>query len=69
MIQNNLGNALQTPKEQESGKARLKEAVAAYRLALQELTRERSPRQWAMTQNNIRRALSTLRQRKPGRCD
>src|SRR5262249_14239273 len=33
----------------ESGTARLEEAVAAYRAALEERTRERAPLQWAIT--------------------
>ena len=41
--QNNLGTALETLGERESGTARLEEAVAAYRAALQEYTRERVP--------------------------
>ena len=36
MTQNNLGNALSTLGERESGTARLEEAVAAYRAALKE---------------------------------
>ncbi len=39
--QNNLGNALRTLGERESGTARLEEAVAAFRAALEEWTRER----------------------------
>ena len=46
--------------ERESGTARLEEAVAAYREALQEWTRERVPLDWAMTQNNLGNALATL---------
>ena len=53
MTQNNLGNALRTLGERESGMARLEEAVAAYREALEECTRERVPLDWAMTQNNL----------------
>ena len=34
--QNNLGNALRTLGEREAGTARLEEAVAAYRAALEE---------------------------------
>ena len=49
--QNNLGAALATLGERESGTARLEEAVAAYRAALQERTRERAPLDWATTQN------------------
>ena len=56
--QNNLGNALWTLGERESGTARLEEAVAAYRAALQEWTRERVPLDWATTQNNLGNALS-----------
>jgi hypothetical protein len=37
--QMNLGTALQTLGERESGTARLEEAVAAYRSALEERTR------------------------------
>ncbi|QLH38402.1 MAG: tetratricopeptide repeat protein [Defluviicoccus sp.] len=41
--QNNLGNALATLGERESGTARLQDAVTAYRAALQEYTRARAP--------------------------
>ena len=47
--------------ERESGTARLEEAVAAYRAALEEWTRERVPLDWAMTQNNLGNALSSAR--------
>ena len=43
--------------ERESGTARLEEAVAAYRAALEEWTRERVPLDWATTQNNLGNAL------------
>ena len=43
MTQKNLGNALQALGERESGTARLEEAVAAYRAALEEHTRARVP--------------------------
>ena len=49
----NLGNALADLGERESGTARLEEAVAAYREALQEWTRVRVPLQWAATQHNL----------------
>ena len=39
--------------ERESGTARLDEAVAAYREALQENTRARDPFLWAFTQKNL----------------
>ncbi len=60
MTQNNLGNALATLGERESGTVRLEEAVSAYRAALQEYTRERVPLQWAMTQNNLGNALKFI---------
>ena len=66
MTQNNLGAALQTLGERESGTARLEEAVAAYRAALEEWTRERVPLDWAMTQNNLGNALQTLGERESG---
>ena len=47
--------------ERESGTARLEEAVAAYREALQELTRARVPLEWAMTQINLGNALTSAR--------
>ena len=61
MTQNNLGNALWTLGERESGTARLEEAVAAYRAALEERTRERVPLEWATTQNNLGNALRDAR--------
>ena len=64
--QNNLGNALRTLGERESGTARLEEAVAAYRAALEERTRDRVPLDWAMTQNNLGTALPALGERESG---
>ncbi len=52
--------------ERESGTARLEEAVAAYRAALEEWTRERVPLDWAATQNNLGNALRTLGERESG---
>jgi exonuclease VII small subunit len=49
--------------ERESGTERLEEAVAAYRAALEERTRERVPLDWAMTQMNLGLALWTLGER------
>ena len=49
--------------ERESGTARLEEAVAAYREALKERTRERVPLQWAVTQRNLKTALRLLDER------
>ena len=64
MTQNNLGNELGTLGERENGTARLEEAVAAYRDALKERTRERVPLDWAATQNNLDTALRLLDERK-----
>ncbi|MDR0715878.1 MAG: tetratricopeptide repeat protein, partial [Azoarcus sp.] len=64
--QNNLGVALWTLGERESGTARLEEAVAAYREALEERTRERVPLDWAGTQNNLGNVLSSLGERESG---
>jgi tetratricopeptide (TPR) repeat protein/pimeloyl-ACP methyl ester carboxylesterase len=58
-----LGLALATLGERESTTVRLKEAVEAYRAALDVRTRERVPLQWAMTQNNLGSALSQLGER------
>ena len=62
----NLGDALMELGERESGTARLEEAIAAYRAALEENTRERVPLEWAMTQNNLGNALLRLGERESG---
>ena len=62
--QMNLGTALSTLGERESGTARLEEAVTAYRAALEEATRDRVPLQWATTQMNLGNALWTLGERR-----
>lgn len=54
------------PGERESGTARLNDAVAAYREALKERTRERVPLQWAVTQSNLGAALARLGRRESG---
>jgi tetratricopeptide (TPR) repeat protein len=61
-----LGLALWRLGEREAGTARLEEAVAAYRAALEEYTRERVPLDWAMTQNNLGNALRALGEREAG---
>jgi tetratricopeptide (TPR) repeat protein len=66
MTQNNLGTALRALGERESGTARLEAAVAAFRAALQERTRDRVPLDWAMTQNNLGHALRALGARESG---
>ena len=48
--------------ERESGTKHLEEAVAAYREALKESTRERVPLDWAGTQNNLGNALLRARE-------
>ena len=58
VTQNNLGTALVSLGQRESGTARLDEAVAAFREALKEQTRERVPLAWAR-----RRTISAPRLR------
>jgi tetratricopeptide (TPR) repeat protein len=65
--QNNLGLALFGLGERERGTGRLEEAVAAYRNALKERTRERVPLDWAATQNNLGLALWRLGERESDR--
>ncbi len=45
---------------------RVEEAVRAYRHALEERTRDRVPRDWATTQNNLGNALKVLGERESG---
>jgi tetratricopeptide (TPR) repeat protein len=61
-----LGTALRTLGERENGTSKLEEAVAAYREALEELTRERAPLDWAGTLNNLGNALQRLGERENG---
>lgn len=61
-----LAKALQTLGEQSGENAPLQEAVAAYRAALKEQTRERVPLDWAKTQNNLGNALRALGERESG---
>jgi tetratricopeptide (TPR) repeat protein len=63
---NDLGIALWLLGERESGTAKLDEAVAAYREALNERTRELVPLDWATTQNNLGSALARLGERESG---
>jgi hypothetical protein len=63
MAQVDLGAALETLGERESGTARLEEAVAAYRAALEERTRARVPLDWATTQMDLGNALAVLAER------
>jgi hypothetical protein len=52
MTQNNLGAALVKLGEREVWTVKLEEAVAAFRAALEERTRERVPIDWAATFGN-----------------
>ena len=52
--------------EQSCESSRLEEAVAAFREALKELTRDRVPLDWATTQNNLGNALARLGERESG---
>ena len=65
-VWNLLGTALQRIGERKSDTARLDAAVAAYRAALEERTRDRVPLDWAATQNNLGNALSVLGVRERG---
>ena len=57
------GPALAVLGERESGMARLDEAVAAYGAALEEMTRDRVPLQWATSTGNQGMALMLLAER------
>ena len=61
-----LGLALWTLGERESGNAKLEEAVQAYGAALEETTRERDPLDWARTQMSLGLVLATLGGRESG---
>ena len=66
VTQNSLGNALSILGEREGGTARLEEAVAAYRAALQEYSREGVPLERAKTLHSLGNALRTLGTRAGG---
>lgn len=59
-MQSDLGDAVRILGGRESGKARLEEAVAIYRAALEERTRERVPLDRAWTQSRLGDALGAL---------
>jgi tetratricopeptide (TPR) repeat protein len=63
---NDLGLALTVLGARQSGRAKLEEAVAAYREALKERTRDRVPLSWARVQNNLGTALRALGERESG---
>ena len=58
-----LGNALARLGERESGTGRLEEAVAAFREALKENTRDRVPLDWAYANHDLANALAALAER------
>jgi hypothetical protein len=62
--QSNLGNALFSVGEREFGTAKLEEAVAAYREALEERTRERVPLDWARSFGNQGVTLMLIAERR-----
>ena len=55
-----MQSVLTTLGMRENNTARLEEAVAAYREALKEQTRENAPPLWASTQSSLAGALTTL---------
>jgi len=61
-VESNLGNALEALGERGNDAA-LREAVAAYRNALQNWTRTADPGRWAMAEVNLGNALETLGER------
>ena len=65
-LQHSFGVAATVLGEQTGDSDWLEEAVAAYRAALEERTRERVPLDWAATQNNLGTALGTLGERESG---
>ena len=64
MTQMNLGNALVTLGERESGTARLEEAVAAYNGALEIFVAAKADYYEDVCRSNIARAHSALDERK-----
>jgi hypothetical protein len=62
--QNNLGTALWTLGARESGTARLEEAVAAYRAALEEITREAASHWHDVSSQNLASCVAILEQRR-----
>lgn len=63
---NRLGVSLQTLGARETSTARLEQAVAVHRKALEVRTRERVPLDWATSQNNLGNALQAIGAREGG---
>jgi len=55
-----LGDCLQSLGRQTKNSETLKESIESYKLALDDVPREKLPQQWAMTLNNLGIALSIL---------
>ena len=66
ITQYNLGLALATLGERESGPARLEQAVSAFRDALQEFTQEQTPRYHSMAQRSLEIVLEALQKKQAG---
>ena len=66
MTQNNLGAALRTLGELESGTERLEQAVQAHRAALEVFTVEDLPLHHNKAQNNLQNAILRLKARRAG---
>jgi exonuclease VII small subunit len=64
MTQNNLGGALRTLGERESGTARLEEAIAAYRAAIKVLHQCEATYYHETTQENLAEAEAEVASRK-----
>jgi tetratricopeptide (TPR) repeat protein len=62
---NILAEAQNTLGRREPGTKRLQAAIAANTAALLEITRDRSPREWALTQMSLGNALQSLGEREP----
>ena len=65
-VQTALGTANAALGKRKSNPDRFKQAIAAYKAALKEYTRERAPLDWARTQNDLGNALLTLGERESG---
>lgn len=63
MGRNNLGNALRSLGERESGTDRLAESVQAQRAALAVISRQGAPLHWARSQRDLGNALRALGER------
>ena len=65
-FEGDLGSVLRTLGVRENGTTKLEAAVAAFREALKESTREQAPLDWAMNQHNLGVALAILGRTRTG---